>query len=481
MSQDTRDIKLLAEITELRQQVAQLTTEKEVFEAQQKLLKGFVAIARSSSQETVLRHFLKQTLSLSAEMTQAEKGSLFLVDATGRVEDAILTRNETNFNEKHRLFGTVIDKGLAGWVLKHQKIGLISDTEQDDRWVQLPNQPYVARSVLCVPILKGKQVLGVLTLLHAQPYHFGRKAVNLIRSLADQMSIVVENAQLYSKLKVYSQTLNAELEKGREIQLHFLPTQIPKRPGWDIATFFQPARQVAGDFYDVFELPNHNLGLIIADVCDKGVGAALFMGLFRSLIRIFSGQTNLEGLNFQTQLIQNFLGESSQEISHNFKEDNPYFNALRAVRLTNDYIAINHGDLGMFATLFFGVLEPNTGRLTYINSGHEALLVCDRTGTIKAELTANAPALGIIPGLTYGVETIYLNPGDILLGYTDGITEARAIDRTFFTKNRLLEVLRSPFYSAQELLDIIAQSVLNHTNRANQFDDMTMIAVRRTE
>ncbi|NEO28049.1 MAG: serine/threonine-protein phosphatase [Kamptonema sp. SIO4C4] len=150
-------------------------------------------------------------------------------------------------------------------------------------------------------------------------------------------------------------------------------------------------------------------------------------------------------------------------------------------RSTNDYIAINHGDLAMFATLFFGVFDPTTGNLTYINSGHEALLLCDRTGTVKKELPATAPALGIVPNLTYQVGQVQLAAGDFLVGYTDGVTEARATDGSFFGKDRLLKQLQSPFASVQDLLNQIAQQVDAYTGGAEQFDDMTMIAVRRKE
>jgi len=100
-----------------------------------------------------------------------------------------------------------------------------------------------------------------------------------------------------TQVRTYSQALNDELEKGRGIQKSFLPAELPQKPGWEMAAYFRPARQVSGDFYDGFELPRGGVGLVIGDVCDKGVGAALFMALFRSLIRIFSRQTSLEGLS----------------------------------------------------------------------------------------------------------------------------------------------------------------------------------------
>ncbi len=269
----------------------------------------------------------------------------------------------------------------------------------------------------------------------------------------------------------YSQALDHELEKGRLMQKNFLPTQILQKQGWEIAAFMSPARRVAGDFYDVFELPHNNLGLVIADVCDKGVSAALFMGLFRSLIRIFSGQTYLEEVECLKHK-NSFLIEKD--------EINPiHFNALKAVKLTNSYIVQNHSDVGMFATLFFGVLNLETGTLTYINGGHEPLLMIDAYGNIKESLKATGIAVGIFPDQDFQMQQTFFNPGDILLGYTDGITEARASNRDFFTRERLLKITAQPFTSAQEILEAIKLKVLAHIGESEQSDDMTLLAVKR--
>ncbi|MGK7925643.1 MAG: PP2C family protein-serine/threonine phosphatase [Spirulina sp.] len=489
MTEDERPAELHRELQRLRRQVAEMAMEKAAFEAQRKLLEGFIAIARSPSQNELLAQFLRQTLDISAQMTGAEKGSLFLLDSSGKIQDAILTREDADPDGRFSIYRNILDRGLAGWVCKHRKIGLIVDTREDDRWLQFSEQPYVARSALGIPIIRREGLFGLLTLLHSQPNHFGFDEVSLMQAMADQLGIVLENAQLYGQLQHYTDTLNAELEKGRNIQINFLPERIPQWLGWEIAAFFQPARQVAGDFYDIFALPGGHAGLIIADVCDKGVGAALFMGLFRSLMRIFSGQTNLEGLSFRGDLTASLflepaeLDEEGLPLSGNFGEPvNPaHLNALRAIRLTNDYIAINHGDLGMFATLFFGVLDPNLGTLTYINCGHEALLLLDRNGNVREELKATGPALGLLAGMTYRVRQTYLDFGEVLLGYTDGITEARATDESFFTRARLLEVFQSGVSSAQKLLQDIADRVMEHAADAEQFDDMTAIAVRRKE
>ena len=273
-----------------------------------------------------------------------------------------------------------------------------------------------------------------------------------------------------NQIKAYSQALDRELENGRVMQLNFLPNitqteRLTQKYGWKIASYFQPARQVAGDFYDVFELKEGHLGIVIADVCDKGVGAALFMALFRSLIRIYAKQAQRVAVTAnRDRLIETNL---------------PHQNALEAISLTNDYVARYHGELGMFATIFFGILEPSTGLLTYINGGHEPLYVLHPSGGIKKVLDSTAPAVGMLPNQKFNASHIYLEPGELLFAYTDGVPEARAENGNFFTQERLLSVLDRSTPSATVLLNTVAQNIENHVKQAVQFDDITLLVLQR--
>lgn len=249
--------------------------------------------------------------------------------------------------------------------------------------------------------------------------------------------------------------LDNELEKGRIMQKNFLPHQLLEKPGWEISAFMRPARRVAGDFYDVFELPENNIALVIGDVCDKGVSAGLFMGLFRSLIRIFSNQMALEATDYIPKT------------------------ALQAVQMTNDYIAENHGDEGMFATLFMGILDTETGALTYINGGHEPLLIVSPEGQVRASLETTGTAVGMLPNMEFKCEKAEFNPGEILLGFTDGITEARNDQRAFFGQEKLLNLLQNSYASAEEMLETIKSQVLAYIGEAEQSDDITLLAIRR--
>ncbi len=475
---------LRQELEALRKEVVTLRNEREAFKAQRVMLESLVTIAKNpdTGEGMVLRSALQTTLDISADLTDSEKGSLFLFDtSSGKVIDAILTRTEVTPEKRDQLIKSVSDKGLAGWVTRNRELGLITDTKTDPRWLQLEDQPYTVRSALAVPILRKQELLGeqellgILTLLHSEAAHFSHEAAARVQATAEQIAVVLENAGLYSQLNRTTEALNNELEKGRKIQIDFLPYEIPKLPEWEISTCFHPARQVAGDFYDAFEIPESGLGLVIADVCDKGVGAALFMALFRSLIRIFSAQTKLQGEASQIlkehEPKEGWVGKSATiNLAH--------VNALHSVCLTNEYVAQKHWQMSMFATLFFGVLDPATGVLSYVNGGHEPLFVINES-QIRATLNPTGPAVGMMPNMQFKVEQILLQPGDILFGYTDGVTECKSPHGELFTTPRLVELLEATpkNASASGLLESIKSTLFEYMDDAEQFDDITMLAV----
>jgi sigma-B regulation protein RsbU (phosphoserine phosphatase) len=189
----------------------------------------------------------------------------------------------------------------------------------------------------------------------------------------------------------------------------------------------------------------------MADVVDKGVGAALFMALSHTLIRASAEQ--------QVSL-------SDSEFVHD------------VVKLTSDYIATHHSG-SMFVTLFFGVLDIHTGLLTYVNAGHNPPLVVNSAGAVKSELKPTGPAVGLFPFLDFDSQQLTFEPGDLLMTFTDGVPEARGPDGEFFGEERLLSLLQEPASSASTLLDRVEASLQDHLGDAEQSDDVTMLAVRR--
>ncbi len=315
---------------------------------------------------------------------------------------------------------------------------------------------YRSMSTFTTPLKNhDDEVIGVLQLINAQDSRtdrvipFDSYMQQLVEALASQAAVVLNNRILLERQKellIYEH----DLEIGQQIQTNFLPSELPQPSGWEIAARFRPARKVAGDFYDAFYVEGGTkVCLIIADVCDKGVGAALFMALSRSLIRAFTG-VNENGTT---------------------RVKNP-------VELTNDYISQNHENSNMFVTLFYGVLELASGRLSYVNCGHNPPIIVGAAG-FKAHLQPTGPAVGMFPEIEFKMQQADLEPGDVLFTFTDGVTEAHDANGSFFTEKRLLQLLEQPAPSVVALLDRIDESLRSHIGAATQFDDITMIAARR--
>lgn len=326
---------------------------------------------------------------------------------------------------------------------------------------------YRSVSCLTVPLLNG-EAIGVLQLLNAQdeemkivpfqPYH-----QLVAESLASQATVVLHNHILvkrHEELMGYQR----ELEIARRLQAGFLPTSLPQISGWELAARLKPARTVSGDFYDLFLLPDGCLGLIVADVCDKGVVAALFMALLRSLLRAFMQQSYI----LQEQLVAVAVRPFT-DIS---------LSLTNAITLTNNYIIQQHAPNNMFATLFFGVLNPHTGLLTYVNAGHNPPLLISHDGSISP-IEPTAPAVGLYNGARFRVGDLILQTGDTLFAYTDGITDARDPEKQFFSSDRLNDLLSNPVKSVTALLDEVETAVHQHIDGAGQFDDITLLALKR--
>ena len=453
--------------------------EKIALEIQTKLLQNFVNLVRSSDEEEMLKTTLQKTVDLATEITRAEAGSLFLLNSEGVVTDCIMMRKTASHEDSVKLIGSVLDQGLAGWVVKHNRVGLITDTLEDDRWLELPDQPYRVRSVIVTPILKGINLFGILSLVHPEPYQFNDNTVELMKATADHIAIVLENAKLYQslneafheleraneKIEDFSNALSAELEKGRHMQRTFLPERMPDISGWKIQACFYPAKQVSGDFYDVFPIDEQHFGIIIADICDKGVSAALFTGIFRSLIRAYMESAFEQG---QAQ-----PPDGNQDKSRSISDI-----SRGALVFLNHYIEKHHGKEGIFATLFFGIINKNDGSLEYLNAGHETLMVV-KNDCIVRELLPTGPAIGIMSDAHFALESIYLDYGETLIGFTDGITDARSANGERFCRDGIHATIYRSKGPSENLMKSIIDSVFKHLNGSDLTDDITMISTSR--
>lgn len=280
-----------------------------------------------------------------------------------------------------------------------------------------------------------------------------------------QLTMAVEEMATAASLRTYER----DLQIAHEIQSGFLPEELPVPQGWQVAARFHPARQVAGDFYDVFRMVDGRwLGLVIADVCDKGVGAALFMALIRTLLRhtaeYAADWSPAPGVNAAAD--RSWVSSAASRV------------LLGAVSSANSYMTRNHWRQAYFATLFFGVLDPDSGTFIYINGGHNPPVLVGATGQHRL-LAPTGPAVGMFPNSVFSVGHVNLQPGEALFMYTDGVTEARDAGAALYGMDRIIQVVTTPGRTAETLVSGIDDSLRRFAGATEQWDDITMLALCR--
>jgi serine phosphatase RsbU (regulator of sigma subunit) len=264
-----------------------------------------------------------------------------------------------------------------------------------------------------------------------------------------------------------------ELRAAGSIQAGFLPDGGLIPAGWQVETRFRPARHVAGDFYDVFDLVGGRmLGLVVADVCDKGVGAALFMALARSLLRYTADRAGSGGPLAAGAVLPSggaltpSLGLGAGPL-------------VESVLSTNRYLVRQHAEQGYFVTVFFAVLDPASGALLYVNAGHNPPIVLHADGR-QTVLGPTGPALGLGVHSSYHLGHVTLGAGDTAFLYTDGVLDARSPGGEPFGADRLRAVLAErPAGSAGAALNAVDRALARHVGGAEQFDDITMLVLHR--
>lgn len=308
--------------------------------------------------------------------------------------------------------------------------------------------------VVLTPILsvEGSQPIGCIYLeLRSLAQPWGMKALHglfpALQSLADSVASALHQAELYAETLEYQSAMQ-ELEFAGRIQASFLPNELPLLDGWELAVSYLPARETSGDFFDFILLPDGKVGVLIADVADKGVGAALYMALSRTLIRTYA-------LEF----------EASPDII--------FFSANE--RILQDARA------NLFVTAFYGVLDQTDGTLTYCNAGHNSpLLISHSNGGVIHALTPTGMPIGIDEDSTWTQASIQIEPGDVLILYTDGIPDTQDEEGSFFKERRLIEVIQEHLDApAQEIQSAILNAVQDFAGGNSQFDDITLLVLKR--
>jgi serine phosphatase RsbU (regulator of sigma subunit) len=302
------------------------------------------------------------------------------------------------------------------------------------------------RAILCVPLeLKG-EVQGVVYVdsrLHTGV--FSPDDLDLLAGIASSAAIAIENARLY-QVAVEKGRMERELQVAREVQASLIPQAAPQVPGWEFAGWWQPAREVSGDFYDYVAFGDGHQGLLIGDVTDKGMPAALFMAHARSIIRACA-----IAASDPVPAIRNA-------------------NATLCAQTTN----------GMFVTLCLAHLEPSSGQLRYVNAGHNLPLHWDHKKKAWRPFGRPGLPLAIDPAAEYVEGTAEIRPGDLLVLYTDGLTDATDARSELFGLERVKNVIAAHAdASPEEVLDHIRRALADFSGPTAPYDDVTLLIARR--
>lgn len=394
-------------------------------------------IGASRESNEVMQKIIRKAL----KSVQAEQGVITLVE--DREGDPMTTLVRTaGSSVKRDPFH--LNDSLLGWMQQY-KIPLVLNNPADDTRFKGARWDASIRSMLCVPLLVRSRLTGLLTVYNKRSGNgFTDDDERLLAIIAAQSAQIVENARLYEEEKTLV-TMREELRLAYEIQMTLLPKAPPEIPGYELAGKSIPAQTVGGDYFDFIPTHDNNLALCVADVSGKGLPASLLMANVQATLR---GQT-------------------------------PWSSSVQACLERSNKLLCESIRRGTFVTLFYGILNPQEHQFLYANAGHNRPLLL-RNGKEPTELSSGGLVLGVLPSYSYTETSVDLHPSDVLLLYSDGITEAMNSAREQFGEDRLAALLETHGHlSAQALIDQIVLAVQQHSGNAPQTDDMTLLAVRR--
>ena len=402
-------------------------------------------ITRTLNSSLDLDEVLENIMDRVIEVTGAERGFLMLHDEQegGLVFKVARGLDRSDLASPEFQVSTTIIREV-----QETRQALLTDNAQYDPRFKRGESIMVLglRSILCVPITVKDRLIGLVYVdnrLHVGI--FKEEHRELLTAFASQAGAAIENARLY-RVAVEKGRMEKELQMAKDIQRGLLPTDLPTRPGYEIAAEWRSAREVAGDFYDCFHLGESDLGVVVADVSDKGAPAAIFMAVARSLLRGTA------------------LTSSSPE---------------EALRQANKTI-LSDTQSGMFVTVYYSILHPG-GAITCVNAGHNRPLLYRTDRGTHEFLPRGGRPLGWFDDLPVKAIEQQFEPGDVLVLYTDGLTEAENVLAEPYGEDRLLEVVRAyASRPATEIKQAIIHSVITFMGAAPPFDDMTLVVVRYT-
>jgi len=406
-------------------------------------LAALLDITRTITSSLEFDHVLNTVIDSIMQVMRAQRGFLMIADeATGDLRIQVARGVDgTDLASDESYSRTVV-----GQAVQMRQTLLTNNAQYDFQSGQSVIMRGL-RAILCAPMLVQSRLIGVIYVDTAlQSGVFTESDQKLMDAVAGQAGVAIENARLY-RIAVEKGRLERELQMAREIQESLLPRSIPMLEGYEIAARWRSAREVAGDFYDVFSLPSGAVGLVIADVSDKGAPAALMMASVRSIIR-----------------------------SHALSNHDP----ITIFQLTNRQMAAD-SENGTFVTAFYSVFYTY-GRSEHVCAGHPPPILYRAAANQFTMLPGGGLALGWFEENPLRMTSLALLPGDILVYFTDGLTDAENDRGEFFGLKRLTHALQSRVHlPAEEIADGIIAEIDQFCGKARLADDLTLCVIRQTQ
>jgi serine phosphatase RsbU (regulator of sigma subunit) len=409
-------------------------------------LHTLLEVSKAMAREVRLDNLLQVIMEKTTEIMEADRSSLFLYDES---RNELWSKIAQGLELKEIRFPLGV--GIAGDVAKTCKTANIPDAHQDPRFnPDFDKQTnYRTRSVLCLPLLNtdGKLVGVIQSLNKKNREVFDEEDESLLEALAAHAVVALERARL-TEAYVEKQRMEEALKLAHEIQMSILPKifpPFPQRSEFDLYAMIEPAREVGGDFYDFFLTEDDHLCFAIGDVSGKGVPASLFMAVTKTLLRVIATRVRRP---------EAVLAELNNELYR----DN---------------------EIGMFVTIFYGVLNIQTGVVEYSNGGHNPPYILSTQGAIVPVDNPGGMALGVRANAPYRAKRIQLRTGESLFLYTDGLTEAMDRADNLFSERRLQQCLQEVSRATPlELIRGAVSAVKRFATGAEQSDDITALAIQ---
>lgn len=337
-----------------------------------------------------------------------------------------------------------MDAGLKGWMLKNRTSFLSNDLRKDDRFQFLSEDEYPFTSILCVPLIVKGEMMGYLAVFNKRNGDFTNEDRRLLSIIGSQSAQIIENARLLEEEKRLI-SLQEELNMASEIQRKLLPDAAPEISGYQLFATNIPAKSVGGDYYDFVPISEDRLAFCIADITGKGMPAAMLMA-------------NLQA-TFRSQVLIN--------------DD-----CAVCITRTNKLL-YRSTESTKFATMVYGALDPKTGQIKYTNGGHDCPILFKKNEE-PFHVESTGLILGIFEDSDYTQETIQLEPGNLLLLFSDGITEAMNSEMEMYGTERLQNLVQNNFeMPVSEIGSLILDDIRKHAEGTTQSDDITLMLIKR--